>query len=127
MEDGTVVEIPRRLTKEYKVSSHKKANLMGLIRSVAPNIKGLDELLSLPCSVTVGRTQNNNPKVTNVASLMKGVNAGELLKGTNLFDFYEPDEESFKRLPAFQQKVIVGADDYDGFADSWLPEDNDDY
>ena len=127
LEDGTVVNVPRRLTKEYKVSSHKKANLMGLIRAVAPNIKGLDELLGIPVSVTVGRTGTGKAKVAGVASLMKGVDAGELLKGSNLFDFYEPEEEAFKALPSFQQQVIIGADDYDGFAESWLPEESEDY
>ena len=55
-EDGTVVRLPRRLTKEYKVSSHKKAGIMVLIRAIAPGIESLTDLLGKECSVTVGRT-----------------------------------------------------------------------
>lgn len=124
-EDGSVVLIPRRLTKEYKVSSHKKAGIMVLIRSIAPGIENLKDLLGKGVSVTVGRTSTGKAKVAGVSPLMKGVAAGELINGTANFDFYNPDEAGFKAISRWQQQVIVGADDYTGFADEWLPEDSD--
>ena len=128
-EDGTIVKLPRRLTKEYKVSSHKKAGIMVLIRNVAPGIENLRDLLGKGCSVTVGRTGTGKAKVSDVAGLMKGVNPGEILNGTYDFDFYNPDEESFKSISPWQQKMVMGAEDYDGFADDWVEveEGNGDY
>lgn len=123
-EDGTVVRLPRRLTKEYKVSSHKKAGIMVLIRAVAPGIENLRDLLGKGCSVTVGRTSTGKAKVSDVAGLMKGVNPGEVLDGTYDFDFYNPSEDAFKAISPWQQKMIAGAEDYDGFADAWLPKED---
>lgn len=120
-DDGTVVRLPRRLTKEYKVSSHKKAGIMVLIRSVAPGIENLRDLLGKGCSVTVGRTGTGKAKVAGVAAPMKGVPVGEILNGTHDFDFYNPSEESFKAISPWQQKMIASAEDYNGFADEWLP------
>jgi hypothetical protein len=125
-EDGTIVKVPRRLTKEFKVSSHKKAGIMVLIRQIAPGISNLEDLLGKAVSVTVGRTGTGKAKVAAISPLMKGVDAGELLNGQVSFDFYNPNEDSFKRLPAFQQQLIQKAEDYDGFADGWV-ESNDDY
>lgn len=124
LEDGTVVKVARRLTKEYKVSSHKKAGIMVLIRSVAPGIENLKELLGKPVQVTVGRTSTGKAKITGVSPLMKGIDPGELLNGQVSFDFYNPDEAEFKRMPKFQQDMIRSAEDYNGFADSWVEEDS---
>jgi len=120
-EDGTVVKLPRRLTKEYKVSSHKKAGIMVLIRSIAPGIESLTDLLGKTCSVTVGRTGTGKAKVASVSALMKGVNVDAPLNGTHSFDFYNPEEVAFKSISNWQQKVVASAEDYDGFADAWLP------
>lgn len=123
-EDGQVVTIPRRLTKEYKVSSHKKSNIMKLIRFVAPGIESLADLLDKPVLVTVGRTSTGKAKVANVAPPMKGIETGSLLNGLASFDFYNPSEDDFKTIAKFQQTVVMGADDYDGFADGWVEQDD---
>ena len=122
-DDGTVVKLPRLLTKEYKVSSHKKAGIMVLIRSIAPGIESLTDLLGKTCSVNVGRTSTGKAKVAAITPLMKGVNVDAPLNGTWSFDFYNPSEEGFKRISAWQQKVVIGAEDYDGYANDWLPEE----
>ena len=126
-EDGTVVKLPRRLTKEYKVSSHKKAGIMVLIRAIAPGIESLTDLLGKECSVTVGRTGTGKAKVASVASLMKGVTVDAPLNGTHSFDFYNPEEAGFKSVSPWQQKVVIAAEDYDGFADTWMPVEDGDY
>ena len=124
-EDGTVVKLPRRLTKEYKVSSHKKAGIMVLIRSIAPGIESLTDLLGKECSVTVGRTGTGKAKIAGVASLMKGVQVDKPLNGTHSFDFYNPAEDDFKSISPWQQRVVIAAEDYNGFADGWMPEETD--
>lgn len=124
-EDGSVVLVPRRLTKEYKVSSHKKAGIMVLIRSIAPGIENLKDLLGKGVTVTVGRTGTGKAKVAGVSPLMKGANAGELLNGTATFDFYNPDEKDFKSISNWQKQMVISADDYNGFADGWMPEEGD--
>jgi hypothetical protein len=124
-DEGKVKLIPRRLTKEYKVSQSKRSNIMKLIRSVAPDISDLSQLLGMSVQATVGRTASGNAKVTDVNPLMKGIEAGDLLYGTTSFDFYSPEEEDFKRIQRFQQDQILKADDYDGFADGWTEEDSD--
>ena len=58
---------------------------------------------------------------------MKGVTVDAPLNGTHSFDFYNPDEVAFKSISPWQQKVVATAEDYDGFADSWLPVDDGDY
>jgi len=126
-EDGTVIRLPRRLTKEYKVSSHKKAGIMLLIRAVAPGIENLRDLLGKGCSVTVGRTGTGKAKIAGVSALMKGVQAGEILGGTYDFDFYNANEAGFKAMNSWQQKMILAAEDYDGFADGWVVEEDSDY
>lgn len=124
-EDGTIVKIPRRLTKEFKVSSHKKAGIMILIRSVAPGIENLKDLLGKPVSASVGRTSTGKAKITAIAAPMKGAAAQELLNGTVSFDFYNPDEDSFKSITKWQQDMIVSAEDYSGFADGWVEAEED--
>lgn len=121
-EDGSVKKLARRLTKEYKVSSHKKAGIMVLIRSVAPGIENLKDLLGKEVSVEVGRTSTGKAKVAGVAKIMKGATAGDILDGVNSFDFYNPDEAAFKKLNKWQQDVVVSAEDYDGFANDWVSE-----
>jgi hypothetical protein len=122
-DDGTVIKLPRRLTKEYKVSSHKKAGIMVLIRKIASGIENLKDLLGKKCTVTVGRTSTGKAKVEDVSPLMKGIAVDDPLNGVHSFDFYNPTEEDFKAISRWQQKVVTEAEDYDGFADSWLPEE----
>lgn len=126
-DDGTIVKLPRRLTKEYKVSSHKKAGIMILIRAVAPGIENLKELLGKPCSVTVGRTSSGKAKVAGVSALMKGVKVGDPLDGTFNFDFYNPNEDDFKDISIWQQDMVMSAEDYNGFADGWVDREEKDY
>ena len=129
-DDGTVSVLPRRLTKEYKVSQHKKAGLMGVISVLKPDAVRITDLLDCAGSVTVGRTSGGKAKVTNVSPIMKGMDVAPLMEGSNSFDIDNPEEGAFKRLMPFQQEMMTKCLDYDGFADEWLPkkeEDNSDY
>lgn len=125
LEDGTVVKSARRLTKEFKVSNHKKSGLMGVIMATNPNADNLTDILDTTCSVTIGRTSSGKAKVSSVAPLMKGVDVDDLNDGTVAFDFYEPSEDAFIRLTSWQQGVIMGANDYTGFADDWVNNEGD--
>ena len=124
-EDGTVKTVARRLTKEYKVSSHNKAGIMVLIRSIAPDAEELTDLLGVGCSVEVGRTSTGKAKVKAVAPLMKGIETPTPMDGTVSFDFYNPFEADFKSINKWQQDMIVSADDYNGFAAEWVSRSED--
>jgi hypothetical protein len=119
-DDGTISTYPRRLTKEFKVSNHKKSGLMQLIMAVKPDATNLTQLLSQPCSVTVGRTGTGKAKVESFSPIMKGMIVDDLMDGTVSFDFDEPDEIAFKSLTTWQQDMIVRANNYTGFADEWI-------
>jgi hypothetical protein len=115
--DGEEVCKPRWISKEYTLSMHKKAGLFALTQAIAPDIEGLDELLNIPCQVTVGSTSGNKAKVIGVSKPMKGLDVPELQNDTFHFDFQEPDMKLFAGLPEWIQTKIKEANDYNGFAD----------
>jgi hypothetical protein len=104
---------PRWLGKEYTVSSHEKAALVGLLKAADPdgkktlngrNVKGL---LGLPLMVTVGSTSGGKAKVGAVNRLMKGMTVDNLANPTLFFDLDEKNVETFATLPAWLQKRIT--------------------
>lgn len=109
---------PRWLGKEYTVSLHEKAALTKLVAAADPegkatskgrNMKGL---LGLPLMVSIGSTDKGNPKISNVARLMKGLAVGELVNKSIFFDMDEGDVEQFNKLPQWMQDKIKGGLDF---------------
>ncbi len=109
---------PRWLGKEYTVSLHEKATLTKLIAAADPegkatskgrNMKGL---LGLPLMVSIGSTEKGNPKISNVARLMKGLTVGELVNKSIFFDMDDGDVEQFNKLPQWMQDKIKGGLDF---------------
>lgn len=122
-DEGTT-SLPRWCSKEYTVSKSDKSNLMKLIGALAPKARSLDELINLPCMVQVGSTSGGNAKILAVLPPMSGVDVAELEKDSVFFDFDHPIEDLFKALPEWQQRKIKEAENYTGFADTWVDEED---
>jgi len=125
--DGEQVTKPRWISKEYTLSMHEKAALYKLVMAIAPDLSSLDELLNIPCQITVGSTApstkkpNGNAKIIGVSKPMKGLEVPDLENETFHFDFSDPDMDLFTKLPDWQQTKIKEANDYNGFADADKP------
>ena len=115
--DGEEVTKPRWISKEYTLSMHEKSALFALTKAIAPDINALDELLNIPCQITIGSTSGDKAKVIGVSKTMKGLDVPELVNETFHFDFQEPDLKLFAELPEWIQTKIKEANDYNGFAD----------
>ena len=118
-DEGTT-SLPRWSSKEYTVSKSDKSNLMKLVGALAPKARGLDELINLPCMVQVGSTSGGNAKVLAVLPPMTGVDVAALENESVFFDFDHPEEGLFKTLKPWQQRKVVEAENYTGFADTWV-------
>lgn len=121
-DEGTQ-SLPRWCGKEYTISKSEKSNLMKLVAALAPKARSLDELCNLPAMVQVGSTSGGNAKVTNVLPPMKGMDVAPLEKDSVFFDFDHPNKEAFMSLPAWQRGKIKEAENYNGFADEWVKEE----
>jgi len=119
--EGNEVTKPRWISKEYMLSMSEMSNLYKLRKALLPDMKSLDELLNLPCMITIGSTSGDKAKVTGVNKPMKGVTVGELFGDSFHFDFSHPNIELFNSLLAWQQKKVKEALDYNGFADAGTP------
>lgn len=117
-EDNEVTK-PRWMSKEYTLSFHEMAALRKLVNAIKPDIESLDELLNLPCNITIGSTNTGNAKITAVSNVKKNEVIGELQNDSFHFDFSNPDMDLFNGLLKWQQDKIKEALDYDGFADSF--------
>ena len=107
---------PRWLGKQYILSAHEKAALTAMMKAVAPGSTNVADALTKPCSVTVGSTSNGNPKVTNVAPLMKGMAVPELENPATVFDFDNPDMDVWrsKSFPQWLKDKCMEATNYQG-------------
>lgn len=120
--DGEEVTKPRWISKEYTLSMHEKSALFKLVKTIAPDANSLDELLNLPCMITVASTSGGKAKIDAVSLPMKGIEVPALENETFHFDFSEPDMDLFSKLPEWQQNKIKEANDYNGFADADKPD-----
>jgi len=124
--EGNEVDRPRWIGKEYTISTFEKSNLMKLVQTLKPDAASFDQLLDLPCLLSVGSTKTGNAKVTNVMQVMAGVEVPELENPATYFDFDVPDQELYMSLPRWQREKIKEAENYSGFADTWLEETDED-
>lgn len=111
---------PRWLSKRYTLSMHEKSALTALIQAVDPagaksKSYDLTKLIDKPVMVTVGSTSNDNPKVTGVSGLPKGIKVDPLENEPKLFDMDSFDMEVYESLPAFIQEIIQGSESFKGF------------
>jgi hypothetical protein len=110
---------PRWQGKEYTVSAHEKAAIQALLKAADPSGKATAKgrnvagLLGLPLMVSIGSTNTNKPKITNVAALMKGMSVPELANPTLFFDLDEVDLTTFESLPDWMKKRIQEGVDFD--------------
>lgn len=122
-DDGTVEKLPRLISKEYTLSNYDQSNLMKLVKVMAPGLKDLTELLGQACMVSIGSTVNGNAKVTSVVKAPAGMPIDELESQPQHFDFDNPDQELFLLLPQWVRNKIKEANNYTGFADEWVREE----
>ena len=125
-DEGTT-SLPRWTGKEYTVSNSDMSNLMKLVGTLAPKARGLDELVNLPCMVQIGSTSGGNAKVEQVLKPIEGMDVAPLEKSSMFFDFDHPEEALFKELPIWQRRKIMEAENYEGFADTWMEEPDSEY
>lgn len=121
-DEGTQ-SLPRWLGKEFTLSNSPKSNLIKLVGALAPRATSLDELVNIPCMVQVGSTSGGKAKVVQVLPSMEGMDVATLENDASFFDFSDPNEDLFKALPKWQQGKVLEAENYEGFADSWMPEE----
>ena len=121
IEDDEGNKLPRWLSRRYTVSMHEKSHLYALVKAVDPSLKTTSNgenpaaMLGLPLNVTVGLTKNKKPKISAVATLMKGVQVAPLANEPVLFDLDTATQEEFDELkPAFMREVIAGALNFAG-------------
>jgi len=119
-DEDNVTMRPRWISKEYTASNFDQSNIMKLINTLDPSISEMQELLDRGCLVNVGSTVNGNAKIVGVMPAPNGMEVGELANDSSFFDFDEPEQELFLSQPAWIQGKIMDADNYNGFADSWV-------
>ena len=120
--DGTKEDLPRLISKEYTLSNYDQSNLMKLIGILKPKLVELTELLDMTCMVSIGSTSNGNAKITAVVQPPSGMPIADLSKPASFFDFDAPEEELFMSLPNWVRTKVRDANNYTGFADTWVAE-----
>lgn len=120
--DGEEEEVTRYMSKEYTSSNNEKANIVKLASAMINGSPNLVQLLDIESMVSVGSTSTGNAKIVSCVKAPKGMPVPPLTKPAVAFDFDEPEEEIFKGLAPWIQSKIMGAENYNGFADSWVDE-----
>lgn len=111
-------EQPFLVSKEYTLSSHPKAALVGLLKSIdKEGIETLDDLLGTPCLLNVKHNENKGITYANFGSAsppMEGIEIPEAASPLFYFSFDEPDAETAAGLYDWEKKKIMAANDYEG-------------
>ena len=119
-EDGTTEHLPRWISKEVKQSTHEKATLQKYIETFTSGAAEASELAGLPCMLGVGSTNTGNAKVVSCMKHPVGMEIPDLANAPVVFDFDDPSEETFIKFPGWIQMKIMNAENYTGFADTWV-------
>ncbi|MGL4584064.1 MAG: phage replication initiation protein, NGO0469 family [Flavobacterium sp.] len=72
------------------------------------------QLVTMPCTVTIGHKANGKAKIGNVAPTMKGMVYAELKNPPKVFNLDNPDIEIFKSQPEWIQKRITDNLNFEG-------------
>lgn len=114
---------PFVISKEYTHSMGSKANL----RPVTENILGTtltdeeakgfdhDELLGLPCQITIAhevKGENTYSNISSIAPLLEGVECPKAVNDLKVLSYDKWDEKYFQSLPEFLKKKIVSSKEY---------------
>jgi hypothetical protein len=118
--DGEEEEVTRFMSKEYTASNNEKANIVKLASAMINGDADLLKLLDSECMVSVGSTSTGNAKIVSCVKAPKGMPVPGLSNLPMAFDFDEPEEDVFKQLAPWIQSKIMGAENYNGFADGWV-------
>jgi hypothetical protein len=118
--DGEEEEVSRYMSKEYTASNDDRSLIVKLSNELIKGDKNLLQLLDLETMLSVGSTNTGNAKVVSCVKAPKGMPVPALENPAVAFDFDEPEEGVFKGLAPWIQSKIMGADNYNGFADSWV-------
>ena len=78
------------------------------------------QMLDVETMLSVGSTKTGNAKVVSCVKAPKGMPIPALTNPAIAFDFDEPDEATFKSMAPWIQSKVMGADNYNGFADGWV-------
>lgn len=119
-DDGNSEDFPRLISKEYTSSANERANIMKLIAVLKPKAMSAAELAGEPCMTSIGSTVTGNAKVTSCVKAPSGMDVPELSKPAIVFDFDNPSKEAFMSFPDWIKNKILDAENYTGFADSWV-------
>lgn len=117
--DGSIEELPRLISKEYTASNYEMANIVKLAKEMLGGSKNLVELLDMPSMISIGSTNTGNAKVVSCVKAPKGMEVSPLSRPPVYFDFDAPEQERFESLAGWVQDKIRGAENYNGFADTW--------
>jgi len=105
---------PRWIGKTYLASMSEMSNLYKVIKALKPKAESLEELLDVPCLITVGSTSGDKDKITGVSAVPKGMTVGKLANPKVLFDISSPDEEVLDTLPSFLKEKVLSSESYGG-------------
>lgn len=104
---------PRWYSKEYTLSDHELSGIHQVIRALDPVETNLSKLIGKACMIEIGTTSGGKPKITNVVSVVKGMEVAELENPVALLDLDDPDLEVYKRLPLWLREKIKGGKNFD--------------
>jgi len=116
-------DLPRFQSKQENMFLTDKANLVKIIKAAIPefDLEAEDDfdfytLLGKSPMTTIGSTSTGNPKIVSFTPEMKGMPCPPQISESIMFDFYEPDLDTFNGLMQWVQDLIKEADNYPGSA-----------
>ena len=114
---------PFVISRLFTHSMGKKSNLRPIVQGIIGTSLtdeeayafDHDELLGLPCQVTITYVEKNGAtyaNVTAVSALIKGIKAPEQVNESKLLSFEKWDQKYFDTLPQFIKDKIVSSKEY---------------
>jgi hypothetical protein len=121
--DGNKVSLPRTISKRYRVSLHKKADLRKDLESwrgkkfTEEELKGFDlkKLLAVPCQIQVLHSKEGDKIYSNISTITKAP-GGTKIKPENPLVFFSFEEglDIPKETPKWIVDLIQNAKEYKG-------------
>jgi len=121
--DGKKLDLPRAISKTYRISLHKKADLRKNLESwrgkqfSEEELKGFDlkKLLGVPCQIQVLHNKVDNKTYANISAITKAP-AGTKLKPENPIKFFsfEDGVDIPENTPEWIVDLIKNAEEYRG-------------
>jgi len=112
------------------MSNFERADMTQYTKALNPNATNLGEFLGKPCMVNIVHYKKSNDttgdKIDKVLRLMAGTPAPEPDIDLWWFKFDDPDMNLWEKIPEFQRKIIMEAENYKGSLLQRLIEGTDD-